>query len=188
MEKRFFDLHVAGCTRRLEIMNISDTTAIASFVILGDVDLVVKAAGELVKSVPDADLIMTAEAKGIPLAEEMARQMGQARYIVARKSVKGYMAHPLIVKDRSITTKGEQILCLQDDDIERVKGKRVLLVDDVISTGESIAALEKLATLAGAEIAGKAAILAEGDAIKRKDIIVLGGLPLFPAIQSQEDD
>lgn len=162
-------------------MDISDTTAIASFVILGDVELVVKAAGELIKKVPEADLIMTAEAKGIPLAEEMARQLGMDRYVVARKSIKAYMAHPLIVEDHSITTKGEQILCLQDKDIDLVKGKKVLLVDDVISTGQSIAALSKLAVMAGAKIAGKAAILAEGDAIGREDITVLGDLPLFPS-------
>ena len=186
MEKRWYELHAAGCTRKLEIMDISDTTAIASFVILGDVEIVVKSAAELLKKVPSADYFMTAEAKGIPLAEEMARQKGHSRYIVARKSVKAYMSRPLIVKDRSITTKGEQILCLQDEDIDRIRGKKVLLVDDVISTGESIAALEKLARLAGAEVCGKAAILAEGEAIGRKDITTRADLPLFPSSKCEK--
>jgi adenine phosphoribosyltransferase len=135
MPDRFYNLEVAGCSRKLSVMNISDHMAIASFVILGDMELVSSAAEELVKKLPPADLIMTAEAKGIPLAQEIARLLHMKYFVVARKSVKGYMQHPLIVEDHSITTNGKQILCLMDQDIERVRNHRVILVDDVISTG-----------------------------------------------------
>ncbi len=182
MANRSYTLRVGGCTRELPIMNISDTLAIASFVILGDVELTERAAEALARKVPvGTELLMTAETKGIPLAHAMARVLGMERFIVARKSVKAYMAHPLIVKDRSITTAGEQILVLQDEDAARIRGRRVLLVDDVVSTGGSMHAMETLARQAGAEIAGRAAILAEGDAARRTDLIYLEKLPLFPA-------
>lgn len=181
MAKRYYTLHAAGCTRELPILNISDTTAIAAFVILGDVEMTERAAEALAKIVPPADVLMTAETKGIPLAHALARLLGEKRFVVARKSVKGYMEHPLIERDRSITTAGEQILVLQDEDAALLRGKRVLLVDDVISTGGSMRAMEALARRAGADVCGRAAILAEGDAALRKDILYLERLPLFPA-------
>ena len=169
MAKEYYELHVAGCTRQLPILNVTDSLAIAGFVILGDTELTVNTAKELAAKLPaEADMIMTAETKGIPLAAEMARILGMPHYIVARKSIKAYMENPLIVDDESITTKGKQILCLSD-------------ADDVISTGGSLKALEELAEKAGAEVIGKAAILAEGDAGKRTDIIFLEKLPLFEA-------
>lgn len=182
MAKRFYELQVAGCTRKLSILNISDKLAIAGFILLGDVELVTNCAAELAKRMPkDADIIMTAETKGIPLAAELARQMGMKWYVTARKSVKAYMENPLWVEDESITTKGKQMLCLMDADIERIKGKKVVILDDVISTGGSLRALEALAEKAGAEVICKAAVLAEGDAAERKDIIFLEKLPLFDA-------
>jgi adenine phosphoribosyltransferase len=182
MADRFYELKVAGCTRKLPILNISPKLAIAGFVILGDVELVGKAAQELVRKVPaGTDYLVAAETKGIPLVHEMARLMGMKRYVVARKSIKAYMEHPLVVEDESITTKGKQMLVLQDADIDLIRGKNVLLVDDVISTGGSMKALEELVTKAGAHITGRQAILAEGDSIGRKDITVLADLPLFPA-------
>jgi adenine phosphoribosyltransferase len=180
MADRFYELQVAGCTRKLPIIPISPTLAIAGFVILGDVELVGNAAKELVKYVPEGtDYLVAAETKGIPLVHEMARLLGMKRYVVARKSIKAYMEHPLVVEDVSITTKGKQMLVLQDADIEMIKGKNVLLVDDVISTGGSMKALEELMNKAGAHIVGRQAILAEGDSIGRKDITVLANLPLF---------
>jgi len=180
MADRFYELKVAGCTRRLPILPISPTLAIAGFVILGDVELVGRAAQELAKKVPEGtDYLVAAETKGIPLVHEMARILGMKRYVVARKSIKAYMEHPLVVEDESITTKGKQMLVLQDADIDLIKGKNVLLVDDVISTGGSMKALKALAEKAGAHIAGQAAILAEGDAAKREDIIYLAPLPLL---------
>ena len=182
MANRFYELQVAGCTRKLSILNISDKLAIAGFILLGDVELVTSCAAELAKRIPkDAEIIMTAETKGIPLAAELARQLGMKWYITARKSVKAYMENPLWVEDESITTKGKQVLCLMDADIERIKGKKVLILDDVISTGGSLRALEQLAEKAGGHVVGKAAVLAEGDAAQRKDIIFLEKLPLFDA-------
>lgn len=182
MADRFYELHVAGVTRKLPILNVNDKLAIAGFVILGDVELVEKAAAALVKRVPpETEIMVTAETKGIPLVHEMARLMGMPRYAIARKSVKAYMENPIIVEDRSITTKGKQILVLQDEDIALVRGRKVLLVDDVISAGGSIKALEELIEKAGGTVIGRMAILAEGDAMNRKDIVTLENLPLFDA-------
>ena len=182
MANRYYELHVAGCVRQLPILNISDTLAIAGFVILGDTEIVVNTAKALAEKIPaDTDIILTAETKGIPLAAEMARDLGMKRYIVARKSVKAYMENPIYVEDESITTKGKQRLYLSQEDVDLIQGKKVLLVDDVISTGGSMKAMEELVEKAGATVIGEAAILAEGDAAKRKDIIFLEPLPLFEA-------
>lgn len=182
MAKRYYELHVAGCVRQLPILNISDTMAIAGFVILGDTEIVVNTAKALAEKIPkDTEILLTAETKGIPLAAEMARDLGMKKYIVARKSVKAYMENPIYVEDESITTKGKQRLYLSQEDVDLIQGKKVLLVDDVISTGGSMKAMEELVKKAGAEVIGEAAILAEGDAAKRKDIIFLEPLPLFDA-------
>ena len=182
MEQRFYQLQVAGCTRELPILNISDKLAIAGFVILGDVELVTRAAKDLVKKLPyEADFVMTAETKGIPLAAEVAKNLGHSRYLVARKSVKAYMYNSIWVDDESITTKGKQRLYLSEEDVNRIKGKRIILIDDVISTGGSMKALNDFAKKAGAIVVSQAAILAEGEAAKRKDIIFLKELPLFDA-------
>ena len=182
MAKRFYDLTVAGCKRSLPILNLSDSLAIAGFVMLGDVELCESCARELAKKVPaEAEIIMTAETKGIPLAAELARQIGMPYYITARKSVKAYMEDPIWVEDESITTMGKQRLYLMRADIDRIAGRKVLLLDDVISTGGSMTALSNLAEKAGAHVVGQAAVLAEGDAAKRTDIIFLEALPLFEA-------
>lgn len=180
-EGRTYTLTVGGITRELPILPIAEGLSIASFVILGDAELVGTVAPLLVDRLPEGvDYLMTAEAKGIPLAHEMARVMGAPRYIVARKSIKPYMSHPLVERVDSITTQAEQALCLDGGDAELIRGKRIALVDDVISTGESIAAVERLACEAGAEVVARVAILAEGDAAARDDIIYLEPLPLFP--------
>ena len=182
MAKRFYDLTVAGCKRSLPILNLSDSLAIAGFVMLGDVELCESCARELAKKVPaEAEIIMTAETQGIPLAAELARQIGMPYYITARKSVKAYMEDPIWVEDESITTMGKQRLYLMRADIDRIAGRKVLLLDDVISTGGSMTALGNLAEKAGAHVVGQAAVLAEGDAAKRTDIIFLEALPLFEA-------
>lgn len=182
MADKYYRLTVAGVTRELPILNVTDTLAIAGFVMLGDVELVDACAAEMARRVPQGiDVILTAETKGIPFAAELAKRIGQKRYVVARKSVKAYMEHPLWVKDVSITTEGEQMLCLDGPDIERIKEHNVLLLDDVISTGGSLKALRELAEQAGGRVIGQAAALAEGDAADRDDIIYLEKLPLFDA-------
>ena len=182
LAKKYYKLRVAGCTRQLPILNVTDTLAIAGLVILGDTELTVNTAAELAGRIPsDAEIIMTAETKGIPLAAEMARILGMPHYVVARKDFKAYMENPLVVDDESITTKGKQMLCLSDADVALIKGKKTVIVDDVISTGGSLKALMELADKAGAAVIAKAAILAEGDAAKRDDIIFLETLPLFEA-------
>ena len=175
----YYHMHVAGLERDLPICPVNDSLSIAGFVIFGDQELTVACARELLSRAPEYDYILTAEAKGIPLAHEMARQAGDAKYILARKGPKLYMRDIFSVTVNSITTAKEQKLYLDGADAALMKGKKILLVDDVISTGESLAALEALATQAGGEICGRMAILAEGDAQERPDIIYLEKLPLF---------
>lgn len=175
----FYHMRIAGLERDLPICPVSDTLSIAGFVIFGDQELTVACAKELLAKVPKYDYLITAEAKGIPLAHEMARQAGNAKYILARKAPKLYMRDIFSVSVNSITTASEQHLYLDGADAALMNGKRILLVDDVISTGESMAALEALVTKAGGEICGRAAILAEGDAQDRPDIVYLEKLPLF---------
>ena len=177
MEKTY-TLQVAGLTRELALCPVNETLDIAAFIMFSDVELTVACAQELLKIVPEHDVIITAESKGIPLAYEMSRQSGR-RYLLARKSLKLYMKKAVEVEVKSITTSRLQKLYLDIDDMQYLRGKRVLIVDDVISTGESIAALEQLVNEAGGNIVGKAAVLAEGDAATRSDILFLAPLPLF---------
>lgn len=174
----FYTMKIAGLERKLEKFPVSDKLDIAAFIIFGDVELTVKGCAELLKKVPEFDVILTPEAKSIPLAYEMSRQSGKP-YIVARKGVKVYMRNPLDVAVTSITTKKEQHLYLGETEVNAIKGKRVLILDDVISTGESLTAVRELVSRAGGVEAASAAFLAEGDAADRDDIIFLEKLPLF---------
>lgn len=173
-----YKMTIAGCERELPLCPINDTLDIAAFIMFGDVELTEKAAAALLKRCPAHDIVITAEAKGIPLAYEMARQ-GCRKYIVARKGLKLYMKDPVSVSVKSITTSKVQTLYLDGLRAKEMDGKRVLIVDDVISTGESLAAIEKLVKQAKGTVAAKAAVLAEGDAVNRDDIIFLEELPLF---------
>ena len=175
----YYRMNVAGLDRDLPICKVTDSLYIAGFVIFGDQELTVACARELLARAPEYDYIITAEAKGIPLAHEMARQAGDAKYILARKAPKLYMTDLFSSTVRSITTAKEQTLYLDGKDAKLMAGKRILVVDDVISTGESLAALEALVEKAGGIICGRMAILAEGDAQERPDLIYLEKLPLF---------
>ena len=174
-----YTLHVAGLTRELPIIKLSYDLSIASFVILGDTEIVRKTAPIIAKKLPEVDFIVTAEAKGIPLAYEISRILNLNEYVVARKSVKAYMEESIEVEVNSITTTNSQKLYLNNQDAKKIKGKRIALVDDVISTGQSLKALERLVEKAGGKVLAKAAILAEGDAKDRKDIVFLEALPTF---------
>ncbi len=175
----FYRLNVAGLERELPLCPIGDNLNIGAFVLFGDVELTETCARELCKRAPEHDVMITAESKGIPLIHAMCRIAGENRYVLARKSVKLYMRDVVKCEVQSITTSARQTLYIDGADAEYMRGKRVLIVDDVISTGGSLHALEELVRQSGGIIAGKMAILAEGDAIDRKDIIVLGKLPLF---------
>ena len=175
----YYTMHVAGLERQLPVCPVNENLSIAGFVIFGDQELTVACARDLLARAPEYDYIITAEAKGIPLAHEMARQAGDKKYILARKGPKLYMRDILEVSVHSITTAKEQKLYLDGADAELMKGKRILLVDDVISTGESLAALEALVEKAGGIICGRMAILAEGEAQDREDLIYLEKLPLL---------
>ena len=175
----YYKMNVAGLTRYLPICPLNDKLSIAGFVIFGDQELTVACAKDLLKRAPEYDYIITAESKGIPLAHEMARQANNSKYILARKGPKLYMRDIFSVTVNSITTAKEQKLYLDGNDAALMKGKRILIVDDVISTGESLKALEALVEKAGGIVCGRMAILAEGDAQKRNDIIYLEKLPLF---------
>ena len=174
-----YRMKVAGLWRELPICKVTDSLYIAGFVIFGDQELTVACARELLKRAPEYDYIITAEAKGIPLAHEMARQSGAQKYFLARKGPKLYMTGVFESSVKSITTAKEQKLYLDTADAALIKGKKILVVDDVISTGESLTALEALVEKAGGIIAGRMAILAEGDAQNREDLIYLEKLPLF---------
>ena len=175
----YYRMNVAGLDRDLPICPVTDDLYIAGFVIFGDQELTVASARELLARAPEYDYIITAEAKGIPLAHEMARQAGDAKYILARKAPKLYMTEVFSSTVKSITTAKEQTLYLDGADAALMKGKKILIVDDVISTGESLKALEVLVEKAGGIICGRMAILAEGDAQNRDDLIYLEKLPLF---------
>ena len=175
----FHTMTIAGLERHLPICKVTDKLYIAGFVIFGDPELTVACARDLLKVAPEYDYIITAEAKGIPLAHEMARQAGNAKYILARKGPKLYMRDIFEVTVNSITTAKEQHLYLDGADAALMKGKKILIVDDVISTGESLSALEALVEKAGGIVCGRMAILAEGDAQDRDDLIYLEKLPLF---------
>ena len=175
----FHTMTIAGLERQLPICRVTDELYIAGFVIFGDPELTVACARDLLKVAPEYDYIITAEAKGIPLAHEMARQAGNEKYFLARKGPKLYMRDIFGVDVKSITTEKEQHLYLDGVDAELMKGKRILIVDDVISTGESLTALEALVEKAGGIVCGRMAILAEGDAQSRDDLIYLEKLPLF---------
>ena len=174
-----YTLNIAGLKRELPIIKLSYDLSIASFVILGDTEIVKKTAPMIAKKLPEVDFVVTAEAKGIPLAYEISKILNLNEYIVARKTVKAYMEEPIEVEVNSITTTNSQKLYLNNQDANKIKGKRVALIDDVISTGQSLKALERLVKKAGANVVAKAAILAEGDAKDRKDIIFLEALPTF---------
>lgn len=173
-----YKMTIAGLERELPIFSIGDKISIAAFIMFGDAELTVAAAAELLKKVPEFDYILTPEAKSIPLAHEMSRQSGK-KYFVARKGTKLYMGNPLSVSVKSITTDRIQHLYLSEYEAEELKGKKVLIVDDVISTGESLIAIKKLADEAGCNTVASCAVLAEGDASKRDDIIFLEPLPLI---------
>ena len=174
-----YRMTIAGCERALPLCRLTDELMIGAFVIFGDAELTVACARDLLEKAPPYDYLLTAEAKGIPLIHEMARQHGDKKYFVARKKPKLYMTGVFEVDVRSITTEGEQKLYLDTADAELIKGKNILIIDDVISTGKSLEALEKLVNKAGGNICGRMAILAEGDAQDREDLIYLEKLPLF---------
>ena len=176
-----YEIDIAGLKRDLPICKVTDDLSIGAFVIFGDVELTVHCAAELLKRAPEYDYLIAPEAKAIPLLYEMARQSGAEKYFLARKKAKAYMQGVLTVNVQSITTQGVQTLVLDAEDAKELNGKRVLILDDVISTGESLRAMEELCRQVGAIVVGKMAVLAEGDAINRDDIIVLGQLPLFNA-------
>lgn len=179
--QEFYDITVAGVKRRLPVVPISDTMSIAGFVIFGDTEVVEPCARALMEKLPqDVEILVTAEAKSIPLIYEMAKVMKMPRYVIARKSVKGYMRNPIITTVNSITNMGkEQILVVDEHDAAFIKGKKVAVIDDVISTGSSLLAIEKLVAEAGGTVVARAAVLAEGDAADRKDIVYLEKIPLF---------
>ena len=179
MSDMYYRMKVAGLERDLPLCPISDKLMIGAFVIFGDPELTTACARELLARCPEHDVMITAESKGIPLICEMARMAGNERYVLARKAPKLYMKNVFTATVRSITTDHEQVLCLDGRDAEYMKGKRVVIVDDVISTGESLRALEVLVEQGGGDIVGRMAILAEGEAADRKDLIYLEKLPLF---------
>lgn len=176
-----YEMTVAGLKRDLPLCPISDTLMIGAFVIFGDVELTCACARELLKIAPEFDYMVAPEAKAIPLVHEMAKQSGRNDYFLVRKKKKAYMDGVFEAVDRSITTEGEQKLYMDGADARKIRGKRILILDDVISTGGSLAAVESLVEQAGGQVVGRMAILAEGDAAKRDDILFLEKLPLFSA-------
>ena len=177
--KKTFTIDIAGMKRDLKLFPVNDSLYIAAFIMFGDVEITKHCANELLKIVPEHDIMVTAECKGIPLLYEMARQSGENNYIVARKGPKLYMQNVIYTEVNSITTEKKQVLCIGSKEAELMRGKRVLIIDDVISTGESLLAIETLVKQVGGNIVGRMTVLAEGDAAERKDIKCLAPLPLF---------
>ena len=179
MAKTQYNMNIAGCDRALPLCPLNENLQIGAFVIFGDPELTTACSRALLDKAPEYDYLISAEAKGIPLVHEMARLAGNQKYFLARKAPKLYMTGVFEVKVRSITTDKQQTLYLDTADAELMRGKRILVVDDVISTGESLRAIEELVKAAGGIVCGRMAILAEGDAQNREDLIYLEKLPLF---------
>ena len=179
MEQKYYRMNIAGLERALPICPLNENLMIAGFVIFGDPEITTACAAELLKKAPEYDYLISAEAKGIPLVHEMARLAGNQEYFLARKAPKLYMTGVFEAAVHSITTANDQKLYLDTADAEQMKGKKILIVDDVISTGESLKAIENLVEKAGGVICGKMTVLAEGDAQDREDLIYLEKLPLF---------
>lgn len=177
----FYEMTIAGLKRQLPLCRINDELYIGAFIMFSDVEITRRCAEELLRKAPDFDVIITAESKGIPLAYEMARQTETDDYVVARKGPKLYMKNIITTEVDSITTDHVQTLCLGQKEADMLNGRRVLIVDDVISTGQSLLSLEKLVNQVGGNIVGKMAVLAEGEAAERDDIIFLEKLPVFNA-------
>ena len=175
-----YKMQIAGLERELTLFPVSDSLSIAAFILFGDVELTEHCAAALLEKAPEFDVILTAEAKSIPLAYEMSRLSGK-KYLLGRKAMKVYMKDVIKYELTSITTQHKQTLYLDGEDAALMRGRRVLIIDDVISTGDSLRAVEDLVTHAGGNIVGKMAILAEGDAQSRTDILYLEKLPLFRA-------
>lgn len=177
-----YKMNIAGLDRELPLCKVADNFYIGAFIMFGDAEITVACARELLARAPkNYDYLLTAEAKSIPLIHEMARQSGAKTYFVARKGMKVYLTDPVHVTVHSITTQHEQDLYLGSEDAALIRGKKILIVDDVISTGESLKAMEELVHQAGGTVAGRMAVLAEGDAQKRDDIVYLNPLPVFNA-------
>ena len=179
MVSMHYEMKIAGLTRQLPLCPVTDDLYIGAFIMFGDVEITVKAAEELLKKAPEFDILITAESKGIPLVHEMARQAGHNEYVVARKGAKLYMSNIISTTVDSITTDHIQTLCIGQHEADLLRGRRVLIVDDVISTGESLKSIEVLVNQVGGEIVGRMTVLAEGEAADRDDIIFLEKLPLF---------
>ncbi len=175
----YYEMEIAGLRRQLPLCPVTEDLYIGAFIMFGDVEITVAAAGELLRKAPEFDVIITAESKGIPLAHEMARQEGHADYVVARKGAKLYMSNIIETEVDSITTDHIQTLCIGQKEADMLRGRRVLIVDDVISTGESLRSIEMLVDQVGGNIVGRMAVLAEGEAAEREDILYLEALPLF---------
>jgi adenine phosphoribosyltransferase len=174
-----YELHISGLTRHLKKVKISDDLVIASFVMLGDTELIERTAEDLYRKLPnDIDYLVCPEAKGIPLTHAIARRLG-INYVIVRKSVKGYMKNPVIEKVQSITTREPQIIVLDGLDAEKLTNKRVCIVDDVVSTGGSLKALERLLSHVQCTVVAKVAVLLEEGGYDKEDLIYLGNLPIF---------
>lgn len=177
----FYEITIAGLKRQLPLCKVTDDLYIGAFIMFGDVEITTAAAKALLAKAPQFDIMITAESKGIPLVYEMARQAGVNDYVVARKGAKLYMSNIVETQVDSITTDHIQTLCIGQREIDLLKGKRVLIVDDVISTGESLKSIETLVKQVGGNIVGRMTVLAEGEAAEREDIIYLEKLPVFNA-------
>ncbi len=180
MSRETYAIEIAGLKRELPLFEIKPGLRIAILNILGDTELVQACARELGQRLNalDFDLIVSAEAKSIPLAYALAVETKRP-YVILRKTYKPYMGDAIQAETLSITTGQPQILILDEKDRETVKGKKVLVLDDVISTGSTLQGMRMVLDKAGAKVAGEAAILTEGDRAQWENIVALGHLPLF---------
>lgn len=175
---KYYEIEIAGVKRKLKKIKINEDISIASFVMLGDTELIEKTAQELYKKIPsDIDILVCPEAKGIPLTHVIANKLG-IDYVILRKSVKGYMENPFIASVRSITTKSPQVIVVDGVDAKKLKNKRVCIVDDVVSTGGSLETVEKILLKIGCKIKAKAAVLLEEGGYQG-ELIYLKKLPIF---------